>query len=132
MNNVSRLSGRRAGDFLLLGVTSAELTLLVFLTPTFTFLDWIYVSQHLVVLGIAFTRRPPEAYNHSLPSGAAVLPNGDILVTGPHGIFEDGELIAAHAPLEGRGEKRLDPAHRKMPSPAPRRRSCRASARCRP
>jgi hypothetical protein len=28
-------------------------------------------------------------------------------------IFEDGELVAAHLPLEGRGEKRLDPAHRK-------------------
>jgi FkbM family methyltransferase len=29
-------------------------------------------------------------------------------------ICEDGVLIACHAPLEGRGEKRLDPAHRKM------------------
>jgi transposase len=28
-------------------------------------------------------------------------------------IFEDGELVASHLPLEGRGEKRLDPAHRK-------------------
>jgi len=37
-------------------------------------------------------------------------------------IFEDGVLIAAHTPLEGRGEKRLDPAHRKAPSPSPRRR----------
>jgi hypothetical protein len=37
-------------------------------------------------------------------------------------IFEDGALIAAHAPHEGRDEKRLDPAHRKMPSPAPPRR----------
>jgi hypothetical protein len=36
-------------------------------------------------------------------------------------IFEDGALIAAHAPLEGRGEKRLDPAHRKTPAQAPRR-----------
>ncbi|MGZ5099092.1 MAG: IS21 family transposase [Usitatibacter sp.] len=30
-------------------------------------------------------------------------------------IFEDGALVASHAPLEGRGERRLDPAHRKMP-----------------
>jgi len=37
-------------------------------------------------------------------------------------IFEDGVLIAVHAPLEGRGEKRLDPAHRKAPSATPRRR----------
>ena len=28
-------------------------------------------------------------------------------------IFEDGALVATHAPLEGRGEKRLDPSHRK-------------------
>ena len=42
-------------------------------------------------------------------------------------IFEDGALIAAHAPLEGRGEKRLDPAHRRMPSQAYRRRPPDAS-----
>jgi len=36
-------------------------------------------------------------------------------------IFEDGALVATHAPLEGRGEKRLDPAHRKILAP-PRRR----------
>jgi len=28
-------------------------------------------------------------------------------------IFEDGVVVAIHAPLEGRGEKRLDPSHRK-------------------
>jgi transposase len=37
-------------------------------------------------------------------------------------IFEDGALIACHAPLEGRGEKRLEPAHRKI-APLPRRRA---------
>jgi protein-S-isoprenylcysteine O-methyltransferase Ste14 len=73
MPHVAVISGRRVGDFLLFGVTSAELALLLFLTPTFTFVDWIYVSQHLLVLGIALTRRAPEAYNHSLPSSAAVL-----------------------------------------------------------
>ena len=36
-------------------------------------------------------------------------------------IFEAGSLIASHAPLEGRDQKRLDPAHRK-PLPPPRRR----------
>jgi transposase len=41
-------------------------------------------------------------------------------------IFEDSALIACHAPLEGRGEKRLDPAHRKMLS-LPRRRPPEAS-----
>ena len=36
-------------------------------------------------------------------------------------IFEDGALVATHAPLEGRGEKRLDPAHRKLARFCPRR-----------
>jgi hypothetical protein len=29
-------------------------------------------------------------------------------------IFEDGVVVAAHAPLEGRNQKHLDPAHRKL------------------
>jgi transposase len=37
-------------------------------------------------------------------------------------IFEDGELVAIHAPLEGRDQKRLDPAHRKIMSFKQRRR----------
>ena len=73
MQHVSGISGRRIGDFLLFGVTSAELALLFFLTPTFTFVDWIYILQHLLVLAIALTRRPPEAYDHSLLSSAAVV-----------------------------------------------------------
>ncbi len=36
-------------------------------------------------------------------------------------IFEDEALVATHAPLEGRGEKRLDPSHRKPGSPCRRR-----------
>jgi protein-S-isoprenylcysteine O-methyltransferase Ste14 len=71
--HVSGISGRRFGDFLLFGVTSAELALLFLLTPTFTIVDWIYVLQHLLVLGIALTRRPPEVKDHSLPSSAAVV-----------------------------------------------------------
>ena len=66
-------SKRRFADFLLFGVTSTELIVLVVLTPTFTIADWIYVSQHLVVLGIALTRRPPEVQDRSLPSSAAVV-----------------------------------------------------------
>ena len=70
---VSGISGRRLGDFLLFGVTSVEFTLLFFLTPFFSIVDWIYVLQHLLVLGIALTRRPPEVQDHSLPSSAAVV-----------------------------------------------------------
>jgi protein-S-isoprenylcysteine O-methyltransferase Ste14 len=71
--HVSGISGRRFGDFLLFGITSVELVLLFFLTPTFTIVDSIYVLQHLLVLGIALTRRPPEVKDHSLPSSAAVV-----------------------------------------------------------
>ena len=67
------ITGRRLGDFLLFGVTSVEFALLFFLTPTFSIVDWIYVLQHLLVLGIALTRRPPELRDHSLPSSAAVV-----------------------------------------------------------
>ena len=71
----SRLFGisiRWFADFLLFGVTSAELVILLLLTPTFTITDWIYVLQHIVVLGIALTRRLPRLQDRSLSSAAAV------------------------------------------------------------
>jgi protein-S-isoprenylcysteine O-methyltransferase Ste14 len=71
--HVSGISGRRLGDFLLFGVTSVEFVLLLLMTPSFTIVDWIYVLQHLLILGIALTRRQPEAQDHSLPSSAAVV-----------------------------------------------------------
>ena len=64
---------RRFSDFLLFGVTAAELTILVLMTPAFTLIDWIYVSQHLVVLAIAITRAPPDAQDRSLGTGIAVV-----------------------------------------------------------
>ena len=67
------ISRRRLGDFFLFGVTSAELVLLFFLTPTFTIADWIYVSQHVLVLGIALTRPPPEVQDRSLLSSTSVV-----------------------------------------------------------
>jgi len=72
-SHVYGISRRRLGDFFLFGVTSAELVLLFFLTSTFTIADWIYVSQHLLVLGIALTRPPPEAKDHSLLSSTAIV-----------------------------------------------------------
>lgn len=68
-----RLRLRRFADFLLLGVTSVELALLLLISPTFAITDWIYVSQHLLVLGIALTRPAPRAQDHSVPSSAAVI-----------------------------------------------------------
>jgi protein-S-isoprenylcysteine O-methyltransferase Ste14 len=64
---------RRFANFLLFSVTSVELALLVYQTPEFTLVDWIYLSQHLLVLGIAVTRRSPVAQDHSLPASASVI-----------------------------------------------------------
>jgi protein-S-isoprenylcysteine O-methyltransferase Ste14 len=63
---------RRFADFVLFGVTSAELAILFILTPAFTVTDWIYVIQHVTVLGIALTRASPKALDRSLLSSAAV------------------------------------------------------------
>ena len=59
------LARRTCGDIVLCGVTLVELSLLVFLTPTFTALDWIYVLQHVIVFGVALTRPPPRAQDFS-------------------------------------------------------------------
>ena len=55
---------RYGANVLLFSVTLAELTFLLLQTPTFTFVDWIYVSQHLLILVIAFTRRQPVAKDY--------------------------------------------------------------------
>ena len=62
---------QRFADVLLFSVTLAELAILVPFVPSFTLVDWIYVSQHLLVLGISFTRPVPQAQDYSLPSSAA-------------------------------------------------------------
>jgi protein-S-isoprenylcysteine O-methyltransferase Ste14 len=64
---------RTVADALLFGVTLAELALLFVLTPTFEVVDWIYLSQHLLVLAIALTRPTPAARDRSLGTSAAVL-----------------------------------------------------------
>jgi len=61
------------GNLLLFSVTFGELAFLVHETPEFTLVDWIYISQHLLVLAIAFTRRQPVAQDHSLTASAAVV-----------------------------------------------------------
>ena len=43
------------------------------LTPTFTALDWLYVLQHVIVLGVALTRRPPRAQDFSWLSTLACI-----------------------------------------------------------
>ena len=102
------MSGRRFSDFLLFGVTSVELALLFVLTPTFTAVDWIYVMQHLLVLGIAMTRPPPLAMDRSLFSGAAVAltyayPYAQVVylrwVPGKTGWFAGGLVLVTLAAL---------------------------------
>jgi protein-S-isoprenylcysteine O-methyltransferase Ste14 len=63
---------RRFADLLLFCVTSTELVILFLLTPTFTITDWIYVLQHLIVLGIALTRFQPKVRDYSIASSMAV------------------------------------------------------------
>ncbi len=66
-------SRRRLGDFLLFGFTLAELVLLFFLTPTFSIADWIYLSEHLIILGIALTRPAAKMQDRSITSSFAVV-----------------------------------------------------------
>ena len=67
------MARRAVADVLLFGVTLAELALLFVLSPTFGLVDWIYLSQHLLVLGIALTRPAPASQDRSLASSVAVL-----------------------------------------------------------
>ena len=69
---VSEMFRRRFADLLLFCVTLTELVILFFLTPTFTIADWIYVLQHLIVLGIALTRPRPKVRDYSIASSVAV------------------------------------------------------------
>jgi protein-S-isoprenylcysteine O-methyltransferase Ste14 len=66
-------SPRTLADLVLLGITAVELVVLARFTPTFTLVDWIYLSQHLLVLGIALRRRAPVAQDRSRAAIAAVV-----------------------------------------------------------
>src|SRR6186997_743913 len=70
--NAVAVSPRRWSDVLLFSVTFVELGVLLILTPALALPDWIYVLQHVMVLVIALTRRPPAVHDHSLGISAAV------------------------------------------------------------
>jgi len=61
------------GNFVLFSVTLAELAFLVSQTETFTAVDWIYVTQNLLVLGIALVRLRPTTFDCSPGCAAAVV-----------------------------------------------------------
>jgi protein-S-isoprenylcysteine O-methyltransferase Ste14 len=63
---------RRFGDLLLFCVTSIALIFLFVLTPGFGIVGWLYVLQHLLVLGFALTRSEPLIADSSVPSNIAV------------------------------------------------------------
>jgi protein-S-isoprenylcysteine O-methyltransferase Ste14 len=62
----------RNSNIVLFVVTLVELIFLVRLISTFTMVDWIYLAQHVLVLGISLTRRRPVAQDASLPASLAV------------------------------------------------------------
>jgi protein-S-isoprenylcysteine O-methyltransferase Ste14 len=62
----------RVADIALLVLTVLELGVLFLLVPRFTATDWIYVAQHVLVLGIALTRHPARAQDRSTASAVAV------------------------------------------------------------
>ena len=47
--------------------------ILFLLTPTFGIADWIYVSQHVLVLGIALRRPNPAVRDYSIGTSIAVI-----------------------------------------------------------
>jgi protein-S-isoprenylcysteine O-methyltransferase Ste14 len=69
---LAHMSRRRFSDLLLFGVTLVELVALVRVMASFTIVDWIYVAEHILVLGISFTRRSPVARDDSLAASLAV------------------------------------------------------------
>ena len=71
-SSVDAVSSRRWSDVLLFSVTAIELGVLLILTPALALPDWIYVLQHVMVLGLALTRRSPAVTDHSFGVSAAV------------------------------------------------------------
>jgi len=70
--HIPEMFGRRFADLLLFCVTSTELVILFFLTPTFTLTDSIYILHHLIVLGFRLTRPHPKVWDYSIVSSIAV------------------------------------------------------------
>jgi protein-S-isoprenylcysteine O-methyltransferase Ste14 len=72
LTSASQMIGGWRSNFLLFAVTLVELVVLLRLTTTFTVVDWIYLSQNILVLGISLTRRRPIAQDQSWPTSLAV------------------------------------------------------------
>lgn len=92
--SISQMFSGRNSNILLFTVTLLELVLLLRLVSTFTMVDWIYLAQHLLVLGISLMRRRPVAQDASLPASLAVA----IAYTYPY-----AQVICLHS-MEGHVE----------------------------
>jgi protein-S-isoprenylcysteine O-methyltransferase Ste14 len=69
---VASILERQLADLLLICVTVTALGFLVLLTPALGIVGWLYVLQHLIVVGIAVTRPEPRIADYSLLSNIAV------------------------------------------------------------
>jgi protein-S-isoprenylcysteine O-methyltransferase Ste14 len=73
ITSISQMIGGRRANLLLFAVTLVELSVLLRTTVTYAVEDWIYLSQHILVLAIAVTRRRTVAQDQSLSASIAVL-----------------------------------------------------------
>jgi protein-S-isoprenylcysteine O-methyltransferase Ste14 len=72
LNELAPILERGFADLLLFAITATALVVLFLLTPTLGIVGWLYVLQHLLVLGIALTRSEPLVADYSVPSNIAV------------------------------------------------------------
>ena len=72
VTSIPQMIGGRRSNLLLFAVTLVELVILLRQTTSFTTVDWIYLSQNVLVLGISLTRREPVAQDQSWPASIAV------------------------------------------------------------
>lgn len=72
-HNIEPILSRRFADLLLFCVTATALTFLFLVTPNFGIVGWLYVLQHLLVLGFTLTRRQPLMTDDSHLSNSAVV-----------------------------------------------------------
>ena len=73
LTSTSQKASVRHANLLLFAVTLVELVFLVRQTAALGTEDWIYVSQHVLVLGISLTRRRPVAQDQSWRASLAVV-----------------------------------------------------------
>ena len=72
LNELAPILQRQLADLLLVCVTATALVFLFLLTPTLGVVGWLYVLQHLIVVGIALTRSEPLMTDYSVRSNIAV------------------------------------------------------------